>query len=173
MPDNIQAILFDLGDTIMEEKSEVKDAGGTTLSAALIPGMADVLRTLRLQGYHLALVADSRLETPVNVFRQHGLLEVFEHLAVSENVGAEKPDPTIFLHALEALGIPEQNYPHAIMVGNNLERDIVGANRLGLRSVFFHANDSRRTVAQNREEIPRHTVANAHELLMLVEALSS
>jgi beta-phosphoglucomutase-like phosphatase (HAD superfamily) len=172
MPQNVQAIFFDLGDTIMDEKTEVKNASGTTLAADLFPGMADALFALHQQGYRLALVADSRPETPLNVLRQHGLLERFEHLAISENVGVQKPDPAIFLHTLEALRIPEQDYPKVIMVGNNLERDIAGANRLGLRPVFFHANDSRRTVAQTREEIPRHTVANAQELMRLVEALS-
>ena len=172
MPQNITVIFFDLGDTIMEERTELKDAGGTTLSAELIPGMADALRALHRQGYRLALVADSRPNTPINVLKQHNLLELFEHLAVSENVGVEKPDPAIFLHALEAMKIPKQDYPHVMMIGNNLERDIVGANQMGLRSVFFHANDTRRTVAQARDEIPRHTVANANELLKLIEALS-
>jgi putative hydrolase of the HAD superfamily len=47
---NIRAIFFDLGDTIMDEHSETKDASGTTLSADLIPGMADAVRTLHQQG---------------------------------------------------------------------------------------------------------------------------
>ena len=34
-----------------------------------------------------------------------------------------------------------------VMVGNNLERDIAGANRLGLISVFLHWTERRRTVA--------------------------
>jgi FMN phosphatase YigB (HAD superfamily) len=106
MPQNVQAIFFDLGDTIMDEKTEVKNASGTTLAADLFPGMADALFALHQQGYRLALVADSRPETPLNVLRQHGLLERFEHLAISENVGVQKPDPAIFLHTLEALRIP-------------------------------------------------------------------
>jgi len=172
MPNNIQAIFFDLGDTIMDERTEIKDASGTTLSAELLPGMADLLHEMRSKGYRLALVADSRLNTPINVLKQHNLLDLFEHLSISEIVGAEKPAPEIFLDALEALQIPEAAYPQVVMVGNNLERDIVGANKLGLRSVFFHANDSRRTIAETRAEIPRHTVHNAEELLRLVEALS-
>lgn len=44
---NIAAIFFDLGDTIMDEQTEVKDANGTTLSAGLIQGMADALRWRR------------------------------------------------------------------------------------------------------------------------------
>lgn len=172
MPHNIRAIFLDLGDTIMQESSEVKDSSGTTLSADLIPGMADALRRLHAQGHRLALVADSRPDTPLNVLRQHGLLDLFEHLSISENIGAQKPEPTIFQDALHALGIPEADAPYVLMVGNNLERDVVGANRLGLRSVFYHANDTRRTAAQSRDEMARHTVASPQELLELVALLS-
>jgi FMN phosphatase YigB (HAD superfamily) len=173
MSKNIAAIFFDLGDTLMDEATEKKDADGTTLSAELLDGMADALRWLHAHHYRLALVADSRPNTPLNVLKQHGLLDLFECLAVSEVVGAEKPQAGIFLHALQAMKISEADYPRVLMVGNNLERDVVGANRLGLRSVFFHANDRRRTVALNPAEAPRYTVSTAQELLDLVAALSA
>ena len=54
------------------------------------------------------------------------------------------------------------------MVGNTLERDIAGANRLGLISIFFHLNERPRTQPLTPDEIPRHTVASAAELLSLV-----
>jgi FMN phosphatase YigB (HAD superfamily) len=141
----IVALLFDLGDTLMIEESEVKDAEETTLRADLIPGAAEALRRFKDQGHTLALVADARPDTPVNVLRRHNLYNLFDHLAISEVVGAEKPDSTIFQGALEALGISESDYDRVVMVGNNLERDVVGANRLGLISVFFHWNDRRRS----------------------------
>jgi FMN phosphatase YigB (HAD superfamily) len=172
MSKNIAAIFFDLGDTIMDEATEKKDADGTTLSAELLDGMADALRWLHAQHYPLALVADSRPNTPLNVLRQHGLLELFDCLSVSEVVGAEKPHADIFLHALRTMHIPEADYGRVMMVGNNLERDMAGANRLGLRSVFFHANDRRRIAVLNPNEAPRHTVSTAQELLDLVAALS-
>jgi putative hydrolase of the HAD superfamily len=182
-PHRLLALLFDLGDTLMVEESEVKDAEGTTLRADLIPGMAETLRALKARGYPLALVADSRPNTPPNVLRQHGLLELFEVLAISEVVGAVKPDPRIFWAALDALGIAPADYrppaggPPArgrvAMVGNNLERDIVGANRLGLISVFFHWNDRRRSVPLTDEERPDYTVHSAAELLALIERLES
>ena len=87
----VAALLFDLGDTIMVEETEVKDAEGTTLCAELAPGMAEALRAFSAAGHRLALVADSRPRTPENVLRQHGLLELFETLAVSEVVGASDP----------------------------------------------------------------------------------
>lgn len=172
MSQNIVAIFFDLGDTIMDEATEIKDAQGTTQSAELIEGMADALHWLHARHYRLALVADTRPGTPVNVLRQHGLLELFEALSISEEVGFEKPHAGIFLHALDNMRIPAQDYPQVLMVGNNLERDILGANRLGLRSVYFHTNERRRSIALNPEEAPRHTVTSARELLDLVGSLS-
>ena len=168
----IIALLFDLGDTLMVEESEVKDAGGTTLHADLIPGMAEALRWFKAQGYGLALVADSRPNTPLNVLRQHGLYDLFDCLAISEVVGVEKPAGSIFRVALEALGIPESDYGRVAMVGNNLERDVVGANRLGLISIFFHWNDRRRSQPLTTEEEPRYTVSSAQELVSLVVSLN-
>jgi putative hydrolase of the HAD superfamily len=167
----LAALLFDLGDTLMIEEMEVKDAGGTTLRAEMVPGMPEALRGFKAAGYRLALVADSRPHTPENVLRQHGLYELFEAFAVSEIVGVSKPDPGIFRAALDALAIPEADYGRVVMVGNNLERDIAGANRLGLISVFFHLNDRRRTQPITPDEVPCYTVTSAAELSGLIARL--
>lgn len=58
-----------------------------------------------------------------------------------------------------------------VLVGNNLERDIVGANRLGLISVFFHRNERRRTQPLTADETPCYTVTSAQELVELVARL--
>jgi HAD superfamily hydrolase (TIGR01549 family) len=168
----VVALLFDLGDTLMIEESEVKDAEGTTLRADLVPGMAEALHQIKEQGYSLALVADSRPNTPLNVLRQHGLHDLFDYLAVSEVVGVEKPDARIFQVALEALGVPESGYGRVTMVGNNLERDVVGANRLGLISILFHWNDRRRSQPLTAEEEPRYRVSSAQDLISLVVSLN-
>jgi len=169
----IIALLFDLGDTLMVEESEVKDAEGTTLRADLIPGMAEALRWFKEQGYGLALVADSRPNTPINVLQQHGLHHLFDYLAISEVVGVEKPAAPIFQVALEALHIPGSDYDRVAMVGNNLERDVVGANRLGLISIFFHGNDRRRSQPLTAEEEPRYKVSSAQELVSLITHLNA
>jgi len=167
----LAALLFDLGDTIMDEESEVKDAEGTTLRAELVPGMGEALRALSAAGHRLALVADSRPHTPENVLRQHGLYDLFEALAVSEVAGASKPDPGLFRVALDALSIAVADYGRVVMVGNNLERDVAGANRLGLISVFFHCNDRRRTQPLTADEVPCYTVTSAQELGDLIARL--
>jgi FMN phosphatase YigB (HAD superfamily) len=173
MPSHPVALFFDLGDTIMIEESEIKDAGQTTTQADLIPGMAKALRTFKAWGYPLALVADSRPRTPINVLKQHDLLDLFDYLAISEVIGISKPDPGIFCAALDALSIAPSDYCRVAMVGNNLERDIVGANRLGLISVHFCWNDRRRSQPLTEEENPRYTVASVSQLVSLIERLTS
>jgi FMN phosphatase YigB (HAD superfamily) len=168
---HLAALLFDLGDTILIEESEVKDSEGTTLRADLIPSMAEALHRFKEQGYPLALVADCRPNTPVNVLRQHGLFDLFDCLAISEVIGASKPDSLTFRVALDALNIQARDYGRVVMVGNNLERDVVGANRLGLISVFFRWNDRRRTQPLTQEEIPRYIVSSAQELTALIGRL--
>jgi FMN phosphatase YigB (HAD superfamily) len=168
---HLAALLFDLGDTILIEESEVKNTAGTTLRADIIPGMAEALHRFKQQGYSLALVADCRPDTPINVLRQHGLFGLFDCLAISEVVGASKPDSLIFRVALDALNVQGRDYGRVVMVGNNLERDVVGANRLGLISVLFRWSDRRRTQPLTQEENPRYIVSSAQELTALVGRL--
>ncbi len=167
----LKAIFFDLGDTLMVEESEIKDETETTLRADLLPGAADLIHELHAAGVPLALVADSRPNTPPNVLQQHGLLDCFAALAISEVVGATKPDPRIFEVALDALAIEPEERHRVAMVGNHLERDIAGANRLGLVSIFLHWNERRRTTPETAAEVPDHTVRSIAELQHLLARL--
>jgi HAD superfamily hydrolase (TIGR01549 family) len=163
------ALLFDLGDVIMQETTEVKDAKLNTLHAELVDGIGDVLRTLKSRGYKLGLVADTRPRTAWNVLHQHNLFDLFDALAISEEVGCEKPDPRIFRAALDALKIAPQDYAQVAMVGNNLARDIRGANALGLISIYFHWNDR----YLQTDDQPSHTVRSAKELLELIDRIEN
>jgi putative hydrolase of the HAD superfamily len=86
MPErHILAVCFDFGDTLADEATEVKDASLTTLSAELIPGAAETVRELKRRGYKLALVADGRPGSYVNVLGFHGIYDLFDHHTISEH----------------------------------------------------------------------------------------
>ena len=155
---------FDLGDTLMIEETEMKDAEHTTLRADLFPGMKDALIYLKQAGYKLALVADTRPGTYVNVLKQHGLFELFDSFAVSEELGTMKPDPVMFLHVLEELDVSAEQ---AVMCGNNLHRDILGANALGMTTIWFRWNDRYPTVPTQELARPDHIVRSAEAFLAL------
>jgi len=167
----LRAICFDFGDTLADEATEVKDESGTTLRAELIPGAAEMLRELKRRGYPLALVADGRPGTYTNVLGQHGVLDLFDVLTVSELVGCEKPDARMFVTALDHLGIPPADYGRTVMVGNNLERDIKGANLVGMVSLWIDWAPRRSKTPADALEVPAYTIQLPLEVLPIVERL--
>ncbi|KAA5833667.1 HAD family hydrolase [Saccharopolyspora hirsuta] len=94
----------------------------------------DVLPALRqLAGrYKIAIVANQRAVV-VDALRRDGVADFVDVWAISEVVGAEKPDPRIFQHALREAGVEPAN---AVHVGNRLDTDVRGAHRVGLRAVW-------------------------------------
>ncbi len=167
----VWAVLFDLGDTLVIETSEVKDASDRTLRADFYPGGAELVWALKRDGYLIGLVADAWDITVRNVLRQHGIDEAFDVLAVSESVGVEKPDPRMFRHALAGLGLRPSEAGHVAMIGNRLTRDIRGANGAGMISVWMRHVDRYETTPAEDAERPRYTVRSHAELATLLRDL--
>jgi len=136
-----------------------------TQRAELIPGAAELVRTLKRRGYTLALVAYGYPGTYRNVLAQHGLYECFDVYAISEEIGVSKPDARMFTHALDRLGVPPDAYARTIMVGNHLERDIKGANALGMISVWLDWAPRRAKIPADESERPAFTIRTPLELL--------
>lgn len=167
----ILAVCFDFGDTLADEASEVKDDTLTTLQAELIPGAGELLHELKRRGYQLALVADGRPGTYSNVLRQHSVHDLFDAFSISEEVGVEKPDDQMFVTALDALGIGKADYERTVMVGNRLDRDVGGANNLGMISVWIDWSGRYASAPQHDIEVPDYTIHLPMELLEVMEEL--
>jgi FMN phosphatase YigB (HAD superfamily) len=129
------AVLFDFGDTLVDEASEVKD-DGITLTADLIPGAAEMLHKLGGR-YLIGLVADGRQQSYTNVLTHRLVIDHFGAVVSSELAGADKPDPAGFMLCLSMLGVTPDLRPRVVMVGNRPDRDIAGANRLGMKTILF------------------------------------
>ncbi len=169
----VLAICLDCGDTLADEATEVKDERGAALHADLIPGAAALLFELKRRGYPLALVADGPADTFRNILTAHGLYNLFDGFAISEQVGAEKPQPQIFIYALEQLKIGREDYGRVLMVGNNLARDIKGANQLGLVSVWLSWSPRRSHIPADASEIPQFTIATPLALLGVLDEIET
>ena len=168
----LRAVLLDLGDVIMDESTEEKIAD-VTERADLVPGMADLVRDLHAAGMPLGLVADTRIGTYRNVLGLHGLFDLFSVFAISDELGAMKPDERMFRFALEGMQIPRDGWGQVAMVGNNLARDIRGANALGLISIWMAWNQRYPSEPADAEEIPQFQVGSAGQLRELLAALQS
>ncbi|HEY5250027.1 MAG TPA: HAD family hydrolase [Acidimicrobiales bacterium] len=67
-------------------------------------------------------------------FEGTGLADCFDAVVVSGEVGVGKPDPAVFALVLERLGTTAEN---TVMVGDNWERDVVGALQVGMTAVWI------------------------------------
>ncbi len=67
------------------------------------------------------------------VLRRLGLLELFDGVVISAEVGLLKPDPRIYLLALERLGVP----PEAAAFVDDLPENVQAARALGLYGIHF------------------------------------
>ena len=169
---HLAAIFLDCGDTLADEGTEVKDEATEIVSSAdLIPGAENLTRRLKARGYRLALVADGPRETFVNILGQHGLWDDFEAHVISGDLGVAKPHRRMFETALAALDLSGEAVNRAVMVGNNLERDIKGANEAGLISVFLRWSTRRTHVAKDASEKPRFTIDYIEDLPDLLERI--
>ncbi|MFI8687270.1 HAD family hydrolase [Rossellomorea sp. NPDC077527] len=85
------------------------------------------------------------------------LLPYFEEIIISGDVGKGKPDPAMFQHALDRLQLQKEE---VVMVGDNLNTDILGASKLGIKTVWIN----------RRGQIPQ-TVVPDYEIKELYEVI--
>ena len=165
-------IFIDSGDTIVDEGTEIKDENDVVLTASCIPGAVEALYTLHDEGFTLAMVADGLIQSIETVYTALDLKKLFSAMVYSETVGVCKPDRRMFDTATKALGLTEADKKCIIMVGNNLERDIKGANLAGLISVHLDWSPRYRKVPASDDEIPRYVIHTPLELCTLARMLN-
>jgi putative hydrolase of the HAD superfamily len=128
---------------------------------------------LKRRGYPLALVADGRPGTYRNVLSHYGLYDLFDAHTISEEVGVEKPDARMFHDAMRRLNILPDDYGRVVMFGNNLERDVKGANGVGMVSVWLDWAPRRAKTPADATEVPRFTTKFPLELLGVIDTLET
>ena len=88
-----------------------------------------------LRDHKLVLVTNGASCLQREKLEASGLGGHFDAVVVSGDIGAGKPDPSVFRHALDLVGADPED---AVMIGDTLERDIDGALAAGLRAVWIN-----------------------------------
>jgi putative hydrolase of the HAD superfamily len=171
--DGIKAVFLDSGDTMIDEVTQVFDTqeDELVLSADPIEGGDKLVAELKARGYLVALVADGREKSFLNVHDALGFWDLFDAKAISEVCDSLKPDARIFREAMFKLGLREEDTSGIVMVGNNITRDVKGANSLGMNSVWIDWNDRYPREPQDELEQADHVIRKPLELLPLLEQM--
>ncbi len=117
--------------------------------AAVFPHTHDVLGYLQGKGYRLHLITNGFEDVQHIKLKSSDLTRYFEEVITSEHSGHLKPDPRMFAHALARTGATAAE---SLMVGDNLECDVLGAYNAGIDQVYFNP-DKRRHFAETTYEI--------------------
>jgi putative hydrolase of the HAD superfamily len=66
---------------------------------------------------------------------RYPILQTADTIVLSSDVGVKKPDPKIFLLALDRVGVGPAT---AVFIGNDWTADIIGAHEVGLRAIYVN-----------------------------------
>lgn len=134
-------------------------------SLMLYPNVQRALISLAKMGVKLAVVSDApSREAWLRIFHLN-LHHLFDLVLTFDDVGTRKPSPRGFKMVLEKLQLePDQ----VIMVGDWPERDMVGASKLGIRTVYARYGDTSRSKQSGAD----WDVDNIYEIVGIVKSLN-
>jgi len=100
------------------------------------PDAIPTLEWLSEEGYELGVIT-SGPEYQRLKLRVTGLDKYFDVVVTRDDVGTIKPEPKIFLYAMEALGVRGDE---SAMVGDSLSQDVYGAKNVGMTVIWINRN---------------------------------
>ena len=99
-------------------------------------GVEDTIKQL-FPKYHLAIISDAQTAYAFPELNAIGLFGYFDPVIVSGDFGYRKPDKRLFETALSAMKMEPSE---VVFVGNDMYNDVHGAQKLGMKTVFFRSN---------------------------------
>ncbi len=112
----------------------------------LFDGTLEILEYLK-PNYKLHIITNGFKEVQHGKLEKSGISHYFETVTNSEMVGVKKPNRKIFDHALSIAGADVNS---SLMIGDNLEADILGAKNMGMDALCFN---------YHKEIIPKEIIA--------------
>jgi putative hydrolase of the HAD superfamily len=129
----------------------------------LYPDVKKVLVQLKKDGYRLGIVSDAQSAYALAELQELGIRDFFEVVSISGDYGYRKPTITLFEQALKSLGVAASE---AIYIGNDMYRDVFGAQQAGMKAVFYPTQYGEK---EYRNAEPDYIIYQFGELLEAVQ----
>jgi putative hydrolase of the HAD superfamily len=115
-----------------------------------LPATHQVLETLHSRDLKLGLISNASDEADVQrLFDKVGIRKYLDPILISAGFGLRKPHPDIFNAVLQKWDLPAEA---VVMVGDLLEADILGAEKVGMRHIWMTE------VIEESETVPPYLV---------------
>jgi len=142
--------------------SEIRDFWDTNFPNcfSINPERLSALKII-VENTNTAIITNGATQVQKAKIEKTGLDKIFDMVIISDEVGVSKPDPKIFNIALQNLNIkPEE----ALFVGDNLENDINGCQKAGLKGIWFNPNN----LKNDTDIIPFKEINTFNQILSFV-----
>jgi putative hydrolase of the HAD superfamily len=93
-------------------------------------GVLDRIQSIKNKNGKVAILTDGRTTTQTNKIKALGLLNLVDHIAISEQIGSEKPDENNYLSIEKVFRLKHYYY-----IGDNIKKDFIAPKRLGWKTV--------------------------------------
>lgn len=125
----------------------------------VIEGAVELLEYLYSK-YDLYILSNGFKELQEHKMQSSGLKKYFKKIILSEDIGINKPNPELFIHALQ---VANTTIEDSIMIGDMFDTDIAGAAGVGMEQIFFNR--------KGIEDLPFKPTHQVNHLLQIKEIL--
>lgn len=103
-------------------------------STLLLPGALELCRALAPH-HEMYILTNAVASVQRTRFANSEIAPYFKDVFISETIGAAKPDPRYYEYVFRA--VPGLTRENALVIGDSLSSDILGANNAGLPCLWF------------------------------------
>ena len=126
----------------------------------VVDGAHELMDYLRNKGYRMHMCSNGFHEVQYKKLAASGLKDYFDTIILSEDAGVNKPSPQFFDYALLRSGAQRAT---TLMIGDNLQTDIMGAMASGLDALFFN-----RYPEHEKTTVPTFIVTSLREIMKIL-----
>ena len=147
-----RCVLLDWGDTLMRDFPKFSGAMAAWPHVEVLPNVKDMLLELRPQ-WTLALATNSidSDETAIwEALDRVGLSSLLDKVYCFQSIGHSKPAPDFFDYIVKDLGMDRRCM---VMVGDEFEKDVLGANCSGIRGIWLNESSTEVKVGKMHKTI--------------------
>lgn len=133
----IKALIFDWGNTVMRDYANKPGSMAYWNHVEYVPDAEDTLKIL-FKKYILCIASNAEFSDTVlmvKALKRVGADKFFNYFFTSKDLGYVKPDKHFFSAIIEKINMKSGE---CIMIGDNYEKDIIGAKAVGMKTILFN-----------------------------------
>lgn len=151
----IKGIIFDFNRTIYDPDKQ-----------ALSEGALDILKTLKQQGYKMALMSSANNKEEREVFvKQLGIKKFFNKI-ITIIEGREEKSIKHFEECAQGMDLPNNQ---VLAVGDNIKREIAIGNQAGMTTVRYQVGKHAQEKPASEEEKADYVITHFNQLINLLK----